>query len=425
MFAALRNPRFARLYAAQTISQIGDALTWVGLALLAYRLTGGKDAAVVLGTALTLRVLAFVVFGPLAGVVADRVNRKWLLAGCDFGRVLATLLLPFVTAVWQVYVLMFLVNCLTAFFTPANQATVPLVVGQENSGPAFALSSATTELINIVGPGLAGVLAALIGTRALFLVDAASFLLSGLLIVTLPALQARDKGPLGEVQQDGEQPGEVRRGTWSDIKDGSARLWRDPPIRFALLLELVAALVGALILVNTIDRVQRDLKLGEAAYGLVMAAYGLGATLASLAVGLAGKRWPRTRFILLGALLTSAAVMSANVAPLPAILALWLLAGAGQSWVNLPAETLLAERTEQAAQGRVYGAHFAWSHLWYAFAYPLAGFLGTRLPRQDFLIGGAAALLLALAAWLLHTRSGKRLTAEQATPKHGAQPPLS
>ena len=77
MFAALRNPRFARLYAAQTISQIGDALTWVGLALLAYRLTGGKDAAVVLGTALTLRVLAFVVFGPLAGVVADRVNRKW------------------------------------------------------------------------------------------------------------------------------------------------------------------------------------------------------------------------------------------------------------------------------------------------------------------------------------------------------------
>jgi NRE family putative nickel resistance protein-like MFS transporter len=74
--------------------------------------------------------------------------------------------------------------------------------------------------------------------------------------------------------------------------------------------------------------------------------------------------------------------------------------------VNFPAETLLAERTEEAAQGRVYGAHFAWSHLWYAFAYPLAGFLGTRLPHQDFLIGGGMALvLLAIVAVLLRPRT--------------------
>jgi len=107
MLSALRHPRFARLYAAQTVSQIGDALTWIGLALLAYQLTGGKDAAVVLGVALTLRVLAFVVFSPLAGVLADRINRKWVLVACDFGRVVVIGLLPLVNAVWQVYVLMF------------------------------------------------------------------------------------------------------------------------------------------------------------------------------------------------------------------------------------------------------------------------------------------------------------------------------
>ena len=280
MFAALRNPRFARLYTAQTVSQVGDALTWVGLALLAYQLTGGKNAAVVLGATLTLRVLAFVVFSPLAGVIADRIDRKWLLVGCDFGRMLIIGLFPFVHAVWQVYVLMLLVNALTAFFTPTNQATVPLVVGQEDSGAAFALSSATTELINIIGPGLAGVVAALLGGRDLFFVDAASFLLLGLLILTLPALKA--------------SRGEAERSTWSDIKDGSARLWRDTPIRFALLLELVATIIGALILVNTVSRIQGDLRLSEATYGWVMAAYGLGAALASLAVGLVGKRWPRT-----------------------------------------------------------------------------------------------------------------------------------
>ena len=53
------------------------------------------------------------------------------------------------------------------------------------------------------------------------------------------------------------------------------------------------------------------------------------------------------------------AALPGDIAPLPAILVLWLLAGIGQNWVNLPAETLLAERTKEAAQGRVYGAHFA------------------------------------------------------------------
>ena len=394
-FSALRNPRFARLYAAQTVSQIGDALTWVGLALLAYQLTGGKDAAPVLGDAapvlgfaLTLRVAAFVLFSPLAGVVADRVNRKWLLVGCDFGRMLVIGFMPFVHATWQVYVLMFLLNALTAFFTPTNQATVPLVVGREDSGQAFALSSATTELIGIVGPGLAGLVAAWVGGRDLFFIDAASFLLSGLLILTMPALRA--------------QQGEVQGETWADVRDGTARLWRDPPIRFALLMELVAAIAGALILVETVTRVRSGLHLGEASYGWVMAAYGLGATLASLAVGMTGKRWPRTRFILLGALVTALAILPGDLVTLAPLMAFWLLAGVGQNWVNLPTETLLAERTEEAAQGRVYGAHFAWSHLWWAFAYPLAGFLGSRFTSHAFLIGGLIALAVLAGVQITH-----------------------
>ncbi|WP_019012034.1 MFS transporter [Deinococcus aquatilis] len=401
LFSALKNPRFARLYTAQAISQIGDALTWVGLALLAYQLAQG-NAAVVLGTALTLRVLAFVIFSPLAGVVADRVNRKWLLISCDFGRVLVIACLPFVDAVWQVYGLMFILNTFTAFFTPTNQATVPLVMGQEDAGQGFALSSATTELINIAGPGLAGAAAALLGGRDLFFLDAVTFLVSGLLIMTLPSLQATR--------------GEVQRSTWSDIRDGTARLWRDPPIRFALLMELVAAIAGALILVGTVTHVKTDLQLGDASYGWVMAAYGLGATLASLVVGAYGKRVPRTTFVLLGALVTSLAILPGNQSALYPLLAFWLVAGIGQNWVNLPAETLLAERTEEAAQGRVYGAHFAWSHLWYALAYPLAGFLGTRFPERSFLYGGLLALVLLAFIWITSGRlKGERVAAPRTT----------
>ncbi|GBF04803.1 major facilitator superfamily MFS_1 [Deinococcus aerius] len=399
-FSALRNARFARLYAAQTISQIGDAFTWVALALLAYQLAE-KDAAVVLGTALTLRVTAFVLFSPLAGVLADRLERRTILVGCHFARAVVIGLMPFVGEVWQVYVLMFLLNSLTAFFTPTNQATVPLVVGREDAGPAFALSSATTELLGIVGPGLAGVLAAFVGGRSLFFFDAASFVLAGLLVLTLPSLRAGR--------------GEVERSTLADVRDGTARLWRDAPVRFALLMELVAAVAGALILVVTVVRVQGGLNLGEAQYGWVMALYGLGATVASLAVGAAGRRVPRTTFILAGALLTSLAILPGDVVGLAPLMILWLVAGVGQNWVNLPTETLLAERTEEAAQGRVYGAHFAWSHLWWAFSYPVASLLSARLPDHAFLYGGLLALVILAAVSLL----------SRGTPSPAAKPSSS
>ncbi len=390
-FSALRNGRFARLYAAQTVSQIGDALTWVAVALLAFELAR-ENAAVVLGTALTLRVMAFVLLSPLAGVLADRLERRTILAGTHFGRAVVIGMMPLVTEVWQLYGLMFALNALTAFFTPTNQATVPLVVGRDEAGKAFALSSATTELLGILGPGLAGVLAALVGGRTLFVVDAASFSLAGLLILTLPSLKAT-------------QGGGVQTSTWRNIRDGTARLWRDPPVRFALLMELVASIAGALILVVTVVRVQGGLNLGEAEYGWVMALYGLGATLASFIVGAAGKRIPRTTFILIGALLTSLAVLPGDIVSLAPLMALWLIAGVGQNWVNLPTETLLAERTEEHAQGRVYGAHFAWSHLWWAFAYPLAGLLSTSFPERTFLFGGLIALAVLLAVWAASRRS--------------------
>ncbi|GMA14201.1 MFS transporter (plasmid) [Deinococcus metallilatus] len=210
-------------------------------------------------------------------------------------------------------------------------------------------------------------------------------------MLTLPRLRAQRR--------------EVERSTLADVRDGTARLWRDAPIRFALLMELVAAVAGALILVVTVVRVQGGLNLGvgEAQYGWVMALYGLGATVASLAVGAAGRRVPRTAFILVGALLTSLAILPADVVSLAPLMALWLVAGVGQNWVNLPTETLLAERTEEAAQGRVYGAHFAWSHLWWAFSYPVASFLSARFADHAFLYGGLLALVI-LAAVVVASR---------------------
>lgn len=105
----LENRVFARLYFAQTINLIGDALTWVGLALLAFELAG-KDAGIILSGALTLRVTAFVLLSPLAGAIADRFERKRIMVITHLARMLIVSLLPFVSQVWQIYALVLALN---------------------------------------------------------------------------------------------------------------------------------------------------------------------------------------------------------------------------------------------------------------------------------------------------------------------------
>ena len=101
-------------------------------------------------------------------------------------------------------------------------------------------------------------------------------------------------------------------------------------------------------------------------------------------------------------MLIVAALFPANYVGLAPLILLWAIAGFGQSLINLSMQTLIADRTPTAIQGRVYGAHFAWSHLWWAGAYPLAGCLGSAVPEQTFLAGSCVGLgLLSIGHLLL------------------------
>ncbi|HIK14359.1 MAG TPA: MFS transporter [Leptolyngbyaceae cyanobacterium M33_DOE_097] len=391
LFRSLRNPVFARLYAAQTTNLLGDALTWLGLALLAFELAG-KDSAVVLSVALTLRVTAFVILSPFAGVLADRLDRKTILVTTHLARMGIVSLLPFVNAIWQIYVLVFALNVFYAFFTPTYQATIPLVTGQEDYPQAIALSSATFQLLGVLGPGIAGAIAAFVGARQVFFLDAFTFLIAAILIVTLPG-QLR-------VEQTPDQTRSSGR-TWRDIWAGTTRLFADSYLRYALAMQFVASVTGAQVLVNTVGYVQGTLKLSGVQYGWVMGAFGIGATLAAVAVGSLGQRWARTTLIMLGAILITIALLPASYVGLILLMLLWLVAGAGQTLVNVPVQTLIADRTPTEFQGRVYGAHFAWSHLWWVFAYPLAGWLGSNQKELPFLYGSLIGFVLLAIVQLL------------------------
>src|SRR6266550_5174807 len=155
-----RNRDFRLLFGAQIISLLGSGVTTVGLALFAYQLTGGQSATAVIGNALTLRILAFLLFSQPAGVVADRVSRKKILIAADVVRFGLLALFPFITAVWQIYEMIFAINAVTAFFTPTFEASIPEVAGGEQSVRALSLSRVATDVEAVAAPALAGLLVA-------------------------------------------------------------------------------------------------------------------------------------------------------------------------------------------------------------------------------------------------------------------------
>ena len=384
LFHSLQNPTFAKLYFAQTTSLLGDALTWVGLALLAFELAG-TGAAQVLAVALTLRVTIFVILSPLAGVLADRYDRKPILIISHLIRMIIVGLLPFVQSIGQIYALVLALNIVNAFFTPTYKATIPLVT-ETDYPQAIALSSSTEQLLGVLGPGLAGAIAAFIGARQIFFLDAVSFLMAAGWIASLP----------GQLRS----PAVPMKSAWKEIQIGTTWLWSESNIRFALVMQLVGAIAGAQILVNTVGYVKGHLQLGSLEYGWVMMALGFGATMAALTLGKLYGSLSRLNMILIGAIVLTFALISANSVGIVTLMGLWVMAGIGQTWINVPTQTVIADRTPREFQGRAYGAHFAWSHLWWAIAYPVAGYLGRYFSDRTFWIGGLMSAVILVIAYL-------------------------
>ncbi len=398
-FNSLKEKIFLKLYFSQTVSLLGDAFTWVGIALLAFQF-GGDQSAVILATALTLRVTAFILFGPYAGVLADRIDRKKIMYITHFVRMGIVSCLPFVTEAWQIYVLIFFLNIFNAFFTPAYKAAIPQSIkNQDNYSSGIALSNATNQLLSVLGPGLAGAAAAWLGIRQIFFVDAATFIIAAIFILSLPSLLIEK-----HLNTKVAQPK-----VWEDIIKGTRLLFTDKAVRFALLMELVAAIAGAQILVNTVGYIKGQLQLTDKHYGYVMAAFGIGAVTAAFASGNYDKSKNRVASLMIGGGLVCVAIAFGNYLTYIPLLILWLLAGFGQTLAEMPSQILIAEKIPKEEHGKVYGAHFAWSHLWWAIAYPLAGFTGSNFRSYEFLIGAALSMaFFILITFLYYPRSVKQ-----------------
>jgi MFS family permease len=177
-----RNPAFARLYAAQLVSFAGDWFATVALLGLALDLTGSTGVAALV---LVLQTGPFFIVSPLAGVLADRFDRRRLLIASDVARAviaLGFLLARDASTFWIALLCVALLSAGAAFFEPTSSASLPNLVETEDLPAANALIGAAWGTMLAVGAALGGVVAATLGRDAAFIMDAASFAASALLI---------------------------------------------------------------------------------------------------------------------------------------------------------------------------------------------------------------------------------------------------
>ncbi|MDD9746358.1 MULTISPECIES: MFS transporter [Marinovum] len=380
MLAILADRSYRHLFLAQVVALLGTGLATVALGLLAYDLAGER-AGLVLGTVFTIKMVAYVGVAPIAGAFADRVPRRALLVTLDLLRAGAALALPFVTEVWQVYVLIFALQSASAAFTPLFQATIPDVLPEEDRYTrALSLSRLAYDLESLVSPLLAGLLLAVMSYNALFLGTVAGFVASAALVISVLLPRPKPAAP---------------RGIYDRMTRGLRIYLATPRLRGLLALNLAAAAGGAMVLVNTVVLVRGDLGLGASALGWTMAAFGAGSMLAALGLPPLLDRLSDRPVMLAGAgLLTSvlvglAAVLLSAGLSWGLLLAGWLLAGIGYAAVLTPSGRLLRRSAHPEDRPAVFAAQFALSHACWLVTYPLAGVLMTG--------AGAPATLVSLS----------------------------
>lgn len=383
----LGSRTYRHLFGAQVVALVGTGLLTVALSLLAYDLAP-SHAGVVVANALTIKIAAYVVIAPVISALTEHLPNRRVMVSADVVRALVALSLPFVNEVWQIYVLIFVLQAASSAFTPTFQAVIPAVLPDERDFTrALSYSRLAYDLESLLSPLLAGVLLTVVTYHALFAGTFAGFVVSALLVVTarLPS-----RPPQAEA-----------RSLWRRSTRGIRAFVRVPQLRAILALDMAAASATAMVLVNTI--VLTTAEFGRSGQGLAyaFAAFGGGSMVVALAAPRMLERRGDRSVMLTGGALTAAGLITtaALIAWTPGngwllLLVLWFGLGVATSLILTPSSRVVNRSVEEADRPAAFAAHFSLSHACYLLTYPVAGWVGS----QAGLAWSAVALALIAAA---------------------------
>lgn len=345
MIHALRTPAFGRYWLGQVVSFAGNTLLFVALPFYVYDLTG---SALATGAMFMAQMLPQIALSSLAGVWADRYNRIRLRLFADVGRAAALLPLLLVDSpdrVWIVYVVAITESTLTQVSGPATLALIPRLVAADDITPAMALFQVSSRLANVVGPALGGVLLATGGIGTVVVADAATYLFSAAMMLTLP----RAAGVPAQIAS-------TATGVWRQWLEGLAVVRRAPLLAAVFLAGAGIGIADGLINASIVVYVRDVVGASSFGFGLMLMSVGAGAILSAIALGRwgAGRERALIRLAPVGLAVTLLGLSVAQGFVVVLVLS-FALGFPGMAW-GVGVNSLLAQMVPDGARGRVFGA---------------------------------------------------------------------
>lgn len=381
MFSALGVRNYRLYFGGQVLSNTGAWMQRLAQDWLVLDLSGSSSMA--LGITVGLQFLPYLLFSLWGGTIADRIPRRRLLTITQTVMALISLVVGVLAlrgdaTVALVYVAAFSVGVASAFDNPGRQAFVNELVGGAGVGNAIALNSASFNLARLVGPAIAGLLIAAIGTGWVFVLTASTFAVG---ILTLRLVRPGDLHPVAR------QQGQVR------LKDGLTYTWRHRNLVLAVLLALLVGALGLNYQQLMAMMARNEFGLGAEAFGLMSTALAFGALLGSLTAA----RRRRVSLTLVGtaALVFGTIELINGLAPTY----VWMLvilpfAGFGAMTFITAVQTYLQSNAEDWVRGRVMGIFTLVFYGANVFSAPAIGWVGETWGARWAMIACAVTTLL-------------------------------
>ena len=397
-FELLRqNPNFRWLWGGQVVSLLGDWFNLIASAILIAELTGSRLA---LGVLFTIRMLAPFVMAPLAGICADRYNRKHLLIITDLARAVIVIGFLFVrdaSDIWLLYALTTLLFGVSGFFSPARSAILPDITTAQELGTANTLGAATWSVMLAVGAAIGGLTTGLFGSQTAFIIDGFTFAISA--------------GLLFNIKLPGHSS--ATSGTPPRVKSSALRyMFQHPDILFIATHKAAISLLmssGIQVILVEIAKNYFVIGVGGAlSLGMMYCMNGIGSGIGPILA----RRWTGDRDkplrVSIGIGYVIASIGIAIIAPVSALGTVLFggfvrSVGGGIAWVF--STQLLLQRAPNEIRGRIFGTEFALFTLMGGASSLITGALMDRLQLPVILWGmGALTLIPAVLWWLWQIR---------------------
>ena len=391
MFDVLRNKTYRRLFFAQIIALIGTGLTTVALGLLAFDLAGDQ-AGTVLGTALAIKMAAYIGVAPVAAAFAERLPRRAMLVSLDLIRALVALALPFVTEIWQVYLLAFGLGFASAIDAPVRQAFSIELVGPDDLQNAVSLNSANFNGGRLIGPALSGLMINAFGTGPSFILNGISF------IAVITSLFMMDPTQLHRKKRD--QDLSVR------IRDGFSYLRKRRDLLEVIVVVGAMATFGLNFQITTALMAKDVFHRGAGSFGLLGTCIAVGSLSGSI-LATRRERKPGGQRVMQGAALFGLASIGAAFMPTYETFALALpICGGLAITTMIAANTTVQMGADPEIRGRVMGIYMMTLVGGAPFGSPMVGWLAEAVgTRFTIAFGGAITCLAALIVLIIGKRS--------------------